>query len=408
VSVAALALALSLQDAELRVTQLTRGPRHHFFGYIGHVRTVPWNASGRHVLALRTGFQDRLPRPDEAADVVLLDAEDGYSIRKLDETRAWNFQQGTMFYWNPASPETQFFFNDRDRGTGKVFCALYDVALGRRLREYRFEDAPVGNGGVSPAGGAFAAINYGRLARLRPVTGYPGAFDWTGEALHPPDDGVFRVDVATGEKRLLVSFARLREVLKPDLPSVDEAALFINHTLWSPGGERLFFFVRGGWETPVLPPERRVNASFVVRPDGTGLLRMRRHIGGHPEWKSDVLMIGRSGKDQILYDVERQEIAGTIGTPELFPDPEGDIALSPDGRWFVNGHRSGGGNRYAFLRLADGRAARSPVFEIGSWTSGPLRIDPAPAWNRKGDRILLPALAPDEARTRQLFLVELP
>lgn len=390
----------------VRVRQITRGPEHHFFGYIGHVLTVPWSASGRHIVALRTGFQDRLPRPGEAADIVLLDAEDGYAARKVDETRAWNFQQGTMLYWNPRAPDTQFFLNDRDPATGRVFCALFDVAQGRRVREYRFEDAPVGNGGVSPRGDAFAGINYGRLARLRPVTGYPGAFDWTAGAPFPADDGVFRVDVESGRRTLLVSFARLRELLRPDHPAIDEAPLFINHTLWNREGDRLFFFVRGGWEGQPLPPDRRVNASFVVRPDGTGLTRMKRHIGGHPEWESASRMIGRIGRDQVLYDVERQEAAGTLGTPEIFPDPEGDVALSPDGRLFVNGHRSAGGNRYVFYRRSDGAHVRSEALPIDRWTSGPLRIDPAPCWNRRGDRILVPAIADDPGRTRQLFLIE--
>ena len=77
----------------------------------------------------------------------------------------------------------------------------------RRLREYRFEDTPVGNGGVSQAGGAFAAINYARMARLRPVTGYPEAWDWTVGEKHPEDDGVFRVDVRHG-RAATVGFVR--------------------------------------------------------------------------------------------------------------------------------------------------------------------------------------------------------
>lgn len=401
-----LLLALSsvegLQDLpEPRVTQLTRGPKHHFFGYIGHVRTVPWNQSGRYLLALRTEFQDRLPTPREAADILLLDVEKGYEARKVDETRAWNFQQGTMMFWNPAAPETQFFFNDRDE-KGRVFCALFDVPSGRRVKEYRFEDTPIGNGGVSTKG-LFAGINYGRLARLRPVTGYPGAFDWN-EALHPDDDGVFTVDVESGKKTLLISFKRLAEILRPELPAVDEAGLFINHTLWSRDGERLFFFARAGWEVPPLKA-RQVNASFVIRADGTGLVRMKAHIGGHPEWDEGPVMIGRRGPDQIRYDVEKQEVVGTIGTPELIPDPEGDVALSPDGSWFVNGYRGAKDkNRYVFLHRTSGKWVRSPMLPIDQWTGGPLRIDPAPCWNRAGDRIVVPALAPD--KTRQMFLIE--
>ena len=90
-----------------------------------------------------------------------------------------------MFYWNPEAAEKQFFFNDRDIETGKVFCVLYDIEQGRRVKEYRFEDTPFGNGGVAQNGGHFLGINYARMARLRPVTGYAGAYDWTGDEKHP-------------------------------------------------------------------------------------------------------------------------------------------------------------------------------------------------------------------------------
>ena len=40
----------------VKVTQITHGPRHHYFGYIGQSRTIPWNASGRYLLALQVGF----------------------------------------------------------------------------------------------------------------------------------------------------------------------------------------------------------------------------------------------------------------------------------------------------------------------------------------------------------------
>lgn len=57
------------------VRQITFGPQHHFFGYIGHVGTIPWNASGRYIVALRVGFQDHLPGPDDAAEIILLNTQ---------------------------------------------------------------------------------------------------------------------------------------------------------------------------------------------------------------------------------------------------------------------------------------------------------------------------------------------
>ena len=227
--------------------QITAGPKNHLFGYIGHVGTIPWNASGRYIVALRTDFVDRMPGPDDAAEVILLDTRNAYTAQAVDTSRGWNVQQGTMLYWNPAEPESQFFFNDRDPRTGKVFCVLYDIRERRRVREYRFEDTPVGNGGVAFDGKHFAGINYARMARLRLVTGYPGAWDWTEGVSAPEDDGVFLVDVETGEKRLLVSFRDLAEELRRARPDIDSLPLFINHTLWSRTGERLFFFARGNF-----------------------------------------------------------------------------------------------------------------------------------------------------------------
>ena len=61
-----------------------------------------------------------------------------------------------MMYWNPDAPDTQFFFNDRDPATNRVFCVLFDIEQNRRVREYRFQDTPFGNGGIRQNGGSFA------------------------------------------------------------------------------------------------------------------------------------------------------------------------------------------------------------------------------------------------------------
>ena len=391
----------------LAVRQITSGPRHHFFGYIGHVGTIPWNANGRLIVALRTSFQDHMPGPDEAADIVLLDTQSAYAVRKIDETRGWNPQQGTMLYWNPQAAETQFFFNDRDRKTGRIFTVLFDVERPARVREYRFDDSPIANSGVSQRGGSFLAINYARLARLRPVTGYAEAPDWTAGVAHPADDGIFRVDVASGEKTLLVSYAKLRAALSPTHPFVKDTPLFINHTLWNRDGTRIFFFARGGWRQDLQPGEKRINQPFLVNPDGTDLVPLKDHIGGHPEWGLGPHMIGALGEDQVVYDTVHQRVASILGSQEIFPRPGGDIALSPDACWLVNGYREGGSNRYVLLRLADGLLLRTPVFDQHGWTRGDLRNDPAPLWNREGTQVLFPSISDDEGKTRQLFLITL-
>ena len=386
----------------LPARQITFGPQHHFFGYIGHVQNTPWNGNGRYLVALRTDYQDHMPSATERADVVLLDAQNNYAVRKIDTTGAWNFQQGTMFYWNPDAPNRELFFNDRDPETNRVFTVLLDITTGERIREYRFDDTPFANGGVAQTGSFFLGLNYARLARLRPVTGYPEAVDWTEGVLHPEDDGIFKVDIKTGKKSLLVSFHQLAAALRPTRPDVEEKALFINHTLNNRDGDRVYFFVRGDFEVP----GKRLDVPFTINSNGTGLTLHAQHIGGHPEWAEGHLMIGKEDDQQIIYDTDTQTVVDVLGDGSVFAKPGGDVALSPNGTWLANGARSGKDNAYVFLNRKTGEVLRAGPFPVDSWTSGALRIDAAPCWNRESNQIAFPAIADDATRTRQLFLID--
>ena len=395
----------SSADFKLEVEQLTHGPSTHLFGYIGHVKNIPWNGTGRFILALRSNFHDKMPGPNDPAEVVLIDTQNNNQIRVVDQCRAWNPQQGTMFYWNPDAPNTQFFFNDRDQETGKVFCVLFDISKGengKRIREYRFEDSPIGNGGVAQKGGYFLGINYARMARLRPVTGYAKSADWTTGVDHPDDDGVFRVDIDSGKRKLLVSFKQIANSLAAKgVNSIPP--LFINHTLNNRENDRVFFFARAGWNGG---SKTRINQPFVMAPDGKNLTPLRQHIGGHPEWDFGNRMIGNLDGKQIIYDVDLQKVVAQMGNPKIFPNPEGDVALSPDGNWFVNGFKNSdrSKNHYVVFRRSDGANVRSRGFNIGGWKRGDLRQDPSPCWNRTNDKILVPAVSPD-GKSRQLFVI---
>ncbi len=340
-----------------------------------------------------------MPAPRESATIILIDTRDNYEIMRIEKTHAWNHQQGTMFYWNPLAPETQFFFNDRDTVSGKVFTVLYDICKKQRVMEYRFNDTPVGNSGVAPDGSAWLGLNYGRLARLRLVTGYPGALDWSKDEIAPGNDGIFIVDMETGRKRLLVSYQQLENTLKEHDPELVHDGLFINHTLWNRNNDLVYFFVRAGWNGQ---GGKRINTPFSVHADGTGLTMHDINIGGHPEWAEGSLLIGKQDKSQIFYDVDRKKIVGHLGNPEIFPDPEGDISLSPDGTLLVNGYKMGTENFYTVFRRSDGVYVRSEGISKGTY-SGDIRIDPAPQWNRTNDAILVPGV--DKKNTRQMFLI---
>jgi hypothetical protein len=390
------------RDWDVEITQLTHGPQHHFFGYIGHVKNTPWNGNGRYMVLLRVGFQDHMPAPAEAADVVLVDTAKNNTITAIDKSHAWNPQQGTMFYWNPKAQNTQLIFNDRDLKTNRVFAVLYDIEKRKRLREYRNDDTPFGNSGVAQNGRYFLGLNYGRMARLRPVTGYPEAFDWNPKTPAPDNDGIFLTEIESGKKKLLVSFKQLAELVAPKRPDVVGKQLFINHTLWNRDDNRIYFYVRGDFEQKT----GSLDIPCTIHPDGSHLT-MQPHCGGHPEWELGTRMIGDVKGKQVIYDVDKQEVVDQIGTPEILPKPGGDSALSFDGKWFVNGYRTGHDDLYVVYRRTDNTWVRTKGLPVDNWTGGELRCDPAPCWNRTDDQIAVPAIADDATRSRQTFLLKI-
>jgi hypothetical protein len=390
------------QPFQLDVEQITRGPQHHFFGYIGQSLTTPWNASGRYILTLRTTFHNRMPTAKDAADVCLVDTKDNYRVIPIEKTTAWNFQQGTMFYWHPEHAESQFFFNDRDADTNHIFTVLYDIVKKKRIREYRFDQVPVANGGVSPTGQFFLAINYARMARLRPVTGYPETADMTARVPAPNNDGIFKVDIETGERTLLVSFRQLRDLLRDRHEKIDQVAFYINHSLSSRDGSHVYFYSRARLGNDSMA----VNVPCSMTTEGSDL-KAHLYIGGHPEWDEGLVVIGAKDGLQVRYDIRQQTIVGQIGKQDDFPKPGGDVSLGPHALWFVNGYATNNRKKikYVVLRRSDGARLESDLFSRGPYQRGELRIDPAPRWNRNATQILVPGMTQDG--TRQLHLLKL-
>jgi hypothetical protein len=194
----------------------------------------------------------------------------------------------------------------------------------------------------------------------------------------------------------------MEDEIKKQNKNFKNTGLFVNHTLLNRDANHLYFFAREGW----IKGGNKTNIAFSINLDGSKLKIHDQHIGGHPEWAEDNLLIGRQGKKQILYDVDQNKVVGQLGSPKLFPNPEGDISLSPDGNWFVNGYKveskDGNKNYYAVYRRSDSAFVRSKGIDKGFY-DGNVRIDPAPRWNRSNDAILVPGIGENE--TRQMFVI---
>ena len=79
---------------------ITRGPKHHYFGYYDKFQFGPTN---RYVLGMETNFEERRATADDAVRLGMVDIEDGNRWIPLGKSRAWSWQQGCMLQWRPGS-----------------------------------------------------------------------------------------------------------------------------------------------------------------------------------------------------------------------------------------------------------------------------------------------------------------
>ncbi len=184
-------------DLSTRPVPVTRPPLYHFFGYYG---ISPWDRRDRRMLVLEVRFQDRPPQPGDTAAILLIDLEEK-SMREVSTTKAWNFQQGCMLHWLSQGSGSRFIYNDREGN--RFISRVVDVETGESY------SMPLPVSAVSQDGRHALSLSFSRIHRWRRGYGYPGIEDPHANEKHPDGDGVFVMDLASGETWLAVSMKQV-------------------------------------------------------------------------------------------------------------------------------------------------------------------------------------------------------
>lgn len=225
---------------------ITPAPGHFMFGYYDR---NPWDPSLRYHLALRIPQQDHLMRPEEEAEVGVVDLERGCRWMPLARTRAWNFQQGAMTQWLRREPGC-FVFNDivEEGGRRRAIARVFHLERG----EVRRLPRPVYI--LSPDGRTAATLEFGRIG-YRPGYSYAGIH--CPEAPKCPEDaGVWMMDLCGGDPRLVLSIRQLADI-HPNAYELRDTYIWLNHLGWNCDGTRLMVLLRytypegtgRGWKT---------------------------------------------------------------------------------------------------------------------------------------------------------------
>ena len=379
---------------EFAALPLTRGPKHHFFGYY-NIQT--WDSTGKYVLCLETTFQDRLPEEKDTAVIGMVEFETR-EFHPLTETHAWNLQQGCMLHWLPTAPDRKIIYNDRD-SEGRFVSVVLDVFTGER------RVLPRAINGLGHDGRHALSLNFGRLRANRPVTGYAGPPDPYADQPHPADDGVFVMDVETGESELLVSLEQVYEYHgRP--AELREPSLWFNHTIYNTDDTRFAFLSR--WRSVPDFSVRFNDGLFVANADGSGLKFL---IGygyvSHFDWYDPQVMlawtnIDDQGNHYYLLDVDtgKYEI---IGKDVLTVD--GHCSFTQDRRWFLTDTYPDE-NRMQTLKLWNLEEEREVVlgrFYAAPQVTGPIRCDLHPRWDRNDEWVCFDSV---HEGTRQVYVLD--
>ena len=338
--------------------------KHVFFGYYD-IQQV----KGRRMLV--TVVPQKADTRRDPAQLQWIDMETG-DYHDIATTRAWCWQQGSRLRWHPTLEDT-VLYNDVEGD--RYVCRIRDLETGttRTLGAALYDITPDGRFGLS--------LDYSRLQRLRPGYGYDVLPDRTqGEAV-PKNDGIFLVDLDSGERKLVVSYEQLVELDPESAGGLN----YVNHISVSPDGERFLFFHL--W-TPEVGA-RWHGTLCTARLDGSGLERVEKSfVPSHYCWRgSDTLLItsvgfGGSPSYYYLYDLTR-------GTREKLRsehlDKDGHPSFMADGQRFLSDTYPQGGSMQQ-LYIADVAGERyEPICDIYS--------DPRLFDDKRCD--LHPRLAPD-------------
>ncbi len=371
--------------------QITNNDKEHFFASYYGINS--FSANQKYATVLETDIQYVLPSEDQPATLGLVDLESKEFI-PIAQTRAWNFQQGCMAHWLGYSPDSLIIYNDlRD---GKFVSVILNV---HTKDEVKVIPHPVS--AVSPDGKEAISINFARLRITRTDYGYGGGGqDEREDVQFPEDDGLFLIDLETGESKLIVSISDVKDLV-PEIPA--EGIEYFNHTLFSRGGSKVFWLARA------VP--NRNTTSFTVNKDGTNLQRAFPDGwgGSHFDWLNDDELMITAEYDalqyaHILYTVGQQDYK-RLGNGLL--DYDGHGTFSPDGKWMVTDTYPRDGMREQKIYLMD--METEAILPLGRYHepkefSGHWRCDIHCRWSPKGDII---GFNSTHTGTRQVYIFKL-
>ncbi len=369
---------------------------------------TPFSPSQRYMAVTRLPFQDRMPVLGDIADVCIIDLEN-HTIRTVYSTKCFGYQTGANVQWG-ATDKTVY---TNDVIDGRAVSVRIDLESG----EATAFEGPMYS--ISPDESCVVGFTLEYLDITQLGYGVPPK-DYDHLAALPPGasktEGIWRTDLKTGKKSLLVSLADAAAAM-PEAPPRPDYTFYFWHSKFNKQGTRIYQVLRclfsDGWNG-----RNPVNLTFNA--DGSNIKyatpwyhQIWGSGGGHPNWHPDGEHLIRhlkmdDGKDYFIqfkydgssYDILSDKITGG-----------GHPSIEPTGRYLItDSFKKTSDSKTVSLRFIDLKAGKEEIactLPTIRWEDkfddNVYRLDGHPSWSRDYKKVSLQAAHEGK---RQLFMVD--
>jgi hypothetical protein len=285
---------------------------------------------------------------------------------------------------------------------------------------------------LDPTGEYALTVDFGRLQYFRPGYGYPSKRPLTVDTPAPTDDGIWKMDLATGESELLISYADIAGFDAPG-PNVTSNYHWFNHLLVNPTGERFIFLNRSrpvkerqgmqvyaqenpDWRGPDVKGGSRqyITRAFTAGTDGSDIYPLNYSgMFSHFIWlREDTVtafaMNNQGGEPAFYHFPDQTPEAILIDAEQMPQNGHNTFVPGTNYEWVLNDTYPIGEKRLQQLylyHLPTNTRVDLGAFHEPAMFRGEYRCDLHPRSDRQGDRVFFDST--HKSGKRQMYMVDI-
>lgn len=334
-----------LQPVRISPVGTKKKPFYNGFFYYNHTQTecLQSEPTGRYLLGMRVFIEGREVQPFDKAEIGIFDLQNNNKWMKIGETTTWNWQQGCRLQWVPGFEE--IIWNDRSYDGERIVTRVYNM----KTKKTRVLPFPVYV--TSPDGKKGLGVNYERVQHRG--CKYAGVEDPYKNQWAPDHIGLWEIDMASGEKKLILSIREMAKIMYPDgFPSDTlNSNLYFFRAGYNPSGTRIFLFVKnfknewGNW--------RIRTEGYTMDTEGKDIRYFYKEPSHH-FWFNDEEVVDNgyhqlpNGEAGPGYYRFKDDGSGQA-KEKILGAPNGHITVNRNGDWILTDASDGDGHIFLYL-----------------------------------------------------------